>query len=239
MALRVLAHRTGWSRALASPTPGTAAGGAARGFHRAARRRIRTNQRLSVSATASSSSPPYSHRGAATSTPLTGGSASEDERRRRARGSSSALGPALSRSLHSTARAENGTILVSALGIAGVAYGGKIVAEQIDKWQTAKAATAAGGEEGEEGAAASGSSSGGGLFGSLFAKNFYEGGFEDKMTRREAALILGIRESSPKQKVKEAHRRVLLLNHPDRGGSTHIATKINEAKEMLLPGAED
>ena len=59
------------------------------------------------------------------------------------------------------------------------------------------------------------------------------------MTRREAALILGIRESSPKAKVKEAHRRVLLLNHPDRGGSTHIATKINEAKEMLLPGAEE
>jgi hypothetical protein len=28
---------------------------------------------------------------------------------------------------------------------------------------------------------------------SLFAKRFYEGGFEDKMTRREAALILGVR----------------------------------------------
>lgn len=27
----------------------------------------------------------------------------------------------------------------------------------------------------------------------LFAKRFYEGGFEDKMTRREAALILGVR----------------------------------------------
>ena len=193
-------------------------------------------QRFSAPASGS-----YFGRSAASSTPLMGASSSsssEDERRR-ARRSASALGPALSRSLHSTARAENGTILVSALGIAGVAYGGKIVAEQVDKWQTAKAAAAAnGGEEGEEGEEAS-SSSGGGMFGSLFAKNFYEGGFEDKMTRREAALILGIRESSPKQKVKEAHRRVLLLNHPDRGGSTHIATKINEAKELLMPGAED
>lgn len=28
---------------------------------------------------------------------------------------------------------------------------------------------------------------------SWFSKRFYEGGFEDKMTRREAALILGVR----------------------------------------------
>ena len=236
MLFRSLARSTErWSRAVVV-TASSSPAGAARGFaFRAARRRIRTQR---ITASAAYSSPYTAARGAASCSPLTRASSSDDERRR-ARSSTSALGPALSRSLHSTARAENGTILVSALGIAGVAYGGKIVAEQIDKWQTAKAATAAGGEEGEEGAAASGSSSGGGLFGSLFAKNFYEGGFEDKMTRREAALILGIRESSPKQKVKEAHRRVLLLNHPDRGGSTHIATKINEAKEMLLPGAED
>ena len=38
-----------------------------------------------------------------------------------------------------------------------------------------------------------GASSGGGTMSSLFAKRFYEGGFEDKMTRREAALILGVR----------------------------------------------
>lgn len=62
---------------------------------------------------------------------------------------------------------------------------------------------------------------------------FYKGGFLPEMTRREAALILGVRESAPEEKVKEAHRRIMIANHPDAGGSSFIATKVNEAKDML------
>lgn len=77
----------------------------------------------------------------------------------------------------------------------------------------------------------------GNSFGSnWFAKTFYDGGFEDKMNKREAALILGVRESAAANRVKDAHRRILLLNHPDRGGSAYIAAKINEAKDLLLKG---
>lgn len=75
-------------------------------------------------------------------------------------------------------------------------------------------------------------------FNSWFARNFYDGGFEEKMTRREAALILGVRESSSIERVKEAHRRILLLNHPDRGGSAFLSAKINEAKDLLLKGKQ-
>ena len=51
----------------------------------------------------------------------------------------------------------------------------------------------------------------------------------------EAKSILGISGDKIDEKViKEAHRKLMVLNHPDAGGSTYIAIKLNEAKAILL-----
>ncbi|XP_052561705.1 dnaJ homolog subfamily C member 15 isoform X2 [Tympanuchus pallidicinctus] len=46
---------------------------------------------------------------------------------------------------------------------------------------------------------------------------YYKGGFEQKMSRREASLILGVSPSADKAKIRAAHRRIMILNHPDKG----------------------
>jgi len=64
----------------------------------------------------------------------------------------------------------------------------------------------------------------------------HQGGFGEKMEIEEACRILALQdgEGRDEKKIQAAHKRVMLRNHPDRGGSPHLATKINEAKEYLL-----
>eukprot|EP01027_Heterolobosea_sp_BB2_P020933 GEZU01029910.1.p1 GENE.GEZU01029910.1~~GEZU01029910.1.p1 ORF type:complete len:139 (-),score=21.80 GEZU01029910.1:272-688(-) len=70
------------------------------------------------------------------------------------------------------------------------------------------------------------------------AAKFLEGGFEPVMTKKEASDILGLTEKASVAQIKEAHRRLMMLNHPDTGGSEFISTKINEAKDLMLKGSK-
>ncbi|CDJ44604.1 DnaJ domain-containing protein, putative [Eimeria necatrix] len=61
-------------------------------------------------------------------------------------------------------------------------------------------------------------------------------GFEAPMTRSEAYQILRLGPTASKEKILQTHKQLMLRNHPDNGGSTYVAAKVNEAKEKLLRG---
>ncbi|XP_026402363.1 uncharacterized protein LOC113297960 isoform X1 [Papaver somniferum] len=42
------------------------------------------------------------------------------------------------------------------------------------------------------------------------------------------------REHAVMEKIKEAHRRVMVANHPHKGGSMYLSKKINEAEVLLM-----
>ncbi|KAJ7773411.1 hypothetical protein B0H16DRAFT_148607 [Mycena metata] len=66
------------------------------------------------------------------------------------------------------------------------------------------------------------------------ADQWVKGGFRAKMDRKEAVAILGLKDGPTlRNKIKDAHRNIMLANHPDRGGSPYLASKINEAKDLL------
>lgn len=65
-------------------------------------------------------------------------------------------------------------------------------------------------------------------------KAFVKGNFGQKMSAKEALQILNLKETNlSKAKLKEHHRKLMMANHPDKGGSSFLATKVNEAKDFL------
>jgi len=54
------------------------------------------------------------------------------------------------------------------------------------------------------------------------------------MSSEEALKILGLAADASKSEVLQAHKRLMHKLHPDKGGSTYLASQLNNARDTLL-----
>ncbi len=54
------------------------------------------------------------------------------------------------------------------------------------------------------------------------------------VSEQEAYEVLGLQPGASKAEIIAAHRRLIVAVHPDKGGSTFLASRINQARDRLL-----
>ncbi len=54
------------------------------------------------------------------------------------------------------------------------------------------------------------------------------------MTQEEAYQVLGLHPGATEAEIRAAHHRLMRTAHPDSGGSDWLATRINQARDVLL-----
>jgi hypothetical protein len=54
------------------------------------------------------------------------------------------------------------------------------------------------------------------------------------MSEDEAYEVLGLQKGAPEEEVVRSHRSLMKKLHPDHGGSTDLAARVNEAKDVLM-----
>ncbi len=57
---------------------------------------------------------------------------------------------------------------------------------------------------------------------------------QDAMSEEEALAVLGLERGASAQDVRAAHKRLMVKLHPDQGGSSWLAAKLNAARDRLI-----
>jgi hypothetical protein len=55
-----------------------------------------------------------------------------------------------------------------------------------------------------------------------------------RMTREEALQVLGLAAGATEAEIRASHRRLMMMAHPDQGGSDWLAARLNQARDTLL-----
>jgi len=54
------------------------------------------------------------------------------------------------------------------------------------------------------------------------------------MSREEAYQVLGLHVGATEEEIRAAHHRLMRAAHPDAGGSDWLASRVNQARDVLL-----
>jgi len=62
-------------------------------------------------------------------------------------------------------------------------------------------------------------------------------GAKNVMTIKEAAAILGVEPGASGVEITTAYKKIITQLHPDKGGTNYLASKINEARDLMIKHA--